>query len=949
MTEREKEFELEEKNFKIISSSFIYNYFLDMDRKYSPDYYLTTIMRFSILEKILSEYFFKFSKKKDYMIYPLLDFYSVNPSKKSLFISYLKYFIDIFDEQNPLFFYSELSKELLRILKNEDTSNMKFEENILKIEFLLAWHIENNFLPKNILENFGMICNDNIYLNKGITNYIYSVNSIHIMCKFLESLEKQNICINMKRNAELIDDYFCSEKVYYYYCDNKGIKKLRCGNFIKYLIEQLDNRVNKYKNSKVNVFEIENYILLSLFFINYSITNYPFYLNKEPEISEIFELLEKYKTFPCPISNYCNHVCENIVNENYFQGISFLNKLRQMYYIDLLDKNVTHINVSDFRYTLIINSNEWENRHNDGSDKYFDLLKFLSFLIEKPKKCPNKKLYLKEILIKILISIALNSNQKVDEDKFKSLYLHYWPNYKALDSSNNNINDIKDKDKIKSSLDKILKLLDIGFDQTINDFDKEINILADKIINLSQQENKNDNGTLFNDNYLLPIDSMRNYLKPEFSEIKKIYRGVNNEYHALDLYDIYINRFKYIVNTYFPYLLKDSDDPLIQNNLNIIRNNFFENFRLNILLIEEQNTINDLIENFQKKIFDIDINKIISNEEFNNFWSLFTDDKKYIIPKFILYLVPSYDNYSLNPFRILFENDTLNDYYAYLSEYIANNDYIYKNIVFMPFASTCDEDNNFQKEINNLKMTEIFNNNENEEPFNNIDLKTCYSFLKKPLDIYMGESNGIFNLNLFKISLNKDTISKVIWKNIDILDKNNDNSRVTKITMKCVDYMGLEKKENIEINIGNNNFHLKLFNLFFKNNIPFNYNMSSNNGWLETFLDDKYDTNINPDFLNFSKFLEKNKENKFYGENNMPQNDIETRYKNYKVKEILIESNSPSISIKCDDYEELTYDEKIDLTMDKKNNGELKLKIKIEAFKVNDENYRLPVATFINI
>ena len=94
-----------------------------------------------------------------------------------------------------------------------------------------------------------------------------------------------------------------------------------------------------------------------------------------------------------------------------------------MYYIDLLDKNVTYINVNDFRYTLIINSNEWENRHNDGSDEYFDLLKFLSFLIEKPKKCPNKKLYLKEFLIKILISIALNSNQKVDEDKFKSLYL----------------------------------------------------------------------------------------------------------------------------------------------------------------------------------------------------------------------------------------------------------------------------------------------------------------------------------------------------------------------------------------------------------------------------------------------------------------------------------------------------------------------------------------------
>ena len=293
MTEREKEFELEEKNFKIISSSFIYNYFLDIDRKYSSDYYLTSIFRFSLLEKIISDFFFKFNQKKDYMIYPILDYYSSNPDQKSLFISYLKYFIDIFDEHNPLYFYSELSKEFLRILKNDDISNLKFEENILKIEFLLAWHIENNFLPNNIIENFGMICNDNIYLNKGITNYIYSINSIHTMTKFLQILEKQNICIKMQENPGLIDDYFCSEKVYYYYCDQKNIKKLRCGNFIKYLIEQLNNSTNKYKNSKVNVYEIENYIMFILYLINYSITNFPFYLNKEPEISEVFELMEK--------------------------------------------------------------------------------------------------------------------------------------------------------------------------------------------------------------------------------------------------------------------------------------------------------------------------------------------------------------------------------------------------------------------------------------------------------------------------------------------------------------------------------------------------------------------------------------------------------------------------------------------------------------------------------
>lgn len=125
--------------------------------------------------------------------------------------------------------------------------------------------------------------------------------------------------------------------------------------------------------------------------------------------------------------------------------------------------------------------------------------------------------------------------------------------------------------------------------------------------------------------------------------------------------------------------------------------------------------------------------------------------------------------------------------------------------------------------------------------------------------------------------------------------------------------------------------------------------MNSNNGWLEMFLDDKYDNIENEKILNFSSFLEKNKETRFYEENNMPQTDIETRYKNYKVKDILIESNSPSIVVRCDDYEDLGYYEKIDLTTNKKNNGELKLKIKVEVFKVNDSEYTLPIATFVNI
>ena len=940
-----EQFEEEEKNFKIISDSFIYKNILDIDRKYTKEFYLSSIMRFSIIERILSDYIFQFDKNsKDYLLYPLLDFYSENPQKKSLFNSYLKYFINNYEEDNPLFFYAELSKEFIRLLKNEDISKIKFEENILKIEFLLAWHLENNFFPKNILENFDYETKDNIYLNKGITNYIYSIYSVDVVNKFLEILEKQNLCTRIEGNLELINDYFCTEKVYYYYCDNSGNKKLSCGNFVKYLIEQLNSRLNKFQNRKVNNFEIENYIMINLFFINNVITNYPFYLNKEPEIVEIFKLIDKYKSWPYPISNYCNHLIENIINENSFQGISVLNKLRQTYYIDLLDNDITNIDIKDFRYTLIINSNEWEKRHSDGKDTYFNLLKFLKYLIERPRKRKDKKLILKEMIIKIIITILFNSNQQITEESIKNIYKHYMPDYKSL--HDNNI--IDEKEKIKGALDKILKIIDVGFDKSINDFDKEINILSDKIINLGKLNVQDDTTNILNNEFLLPIDSMRNYLKPEYCEIKKLYRGVNNEYQALDLFDIYIKQFKHIVNTYFKYFLKDSDDPMIQTNLNIIRNNFFDNFRINILLVEEQNTINDFIENIQKKVLN-EINKKISEEEFQNFWSLFVDDKKEIIPKYIIYLVPSYDSNESNPFRILLGDD-LKDYETYLSEYIAKNDYIYKNIIFMPFASTCDEEENFQKELNKIinDKKSIDNNNDNAL-FNNIDIKTIYSFLKKPLDIYLGDSNGIFNLDLYKITINENIVEKIFWKNIDIIDKNNDTSRITKLTMTCVDYLGIEKKDKIEINLGNSNFHIKLFNLFFKNNVPFNYNMNSNNGWLEMFLDDKYDSIENEKILNFASFLQKNKETRFYEENNLPQVDIETRYKNYKVKDILIESNSPSIVIRSDDYEDLRYNEKIYLGDNKKNIGKLRLKIKIEMFKVNDKKYTLPIATFVSI
>ena len=274
--------EEEEKNRKIISESFIPKFFLDIDRKYGVDFYLTGIMRFSIFEKVLTNYLFQFNRElKDYSLSPLFESLAEDEKRKSLFITYLNYFMEMFEEDNPLFFFAELSKEFMRILKKEeDISSLKFDDCILKIEFLLAWHFENNFYPKSIFEHFEMMCNDNIYLHKGITNYIYSINSLDTIEKFLKIFEKQNLCTRIENGLESIRDLFCSEKIYYFYCDQSAKKKLVCGNFVKYLIQQLNTKIDRFKNNKVNSYEIENYIMMNLYMINKVITNYSFYLYK---------------------------------------------------------------------------------------------------------------------------------------------------------------------------------------------------------------------------------------------------------------------------------------------------------------------------------------------------------------------------------------------------------------------------------------------------------------------------------------------------------------------------------------------------------------------------------------------------------------------------------------------------------------------------------------------
>ena len=58
-------------------------------------------------------------------------------------------------------------------------------------------------------------------------------------------------------------------------------------------------------------------------------------------------------------------------------------------------------------------------------------------------------------------------------------------------------------------------------------------------------------------------------------------------------------------------------------------------------------------------------------------------------------------------------------------------------------------------------------------------------------------------------------------------------------------------------------------------------------------MDDKYNKEEVDKFCNYNSFIKLNNETKYYEECNLPKTDIENRFKNYKIRRLYIETNSP--------------------------------------------------------
>ena len=957
--------EEEESNTKELigeeDDNFIARFNLQQKEMYSKEKYLIGTMRFSIFERILTRYLFQ-STSKEFTLYPFLEDVQSIPEQIKSLEARMKYCSNNYDKENPLYFFGQLSKEILRLLKEDDLSLMKFDKYILKTEFLLAWHFENNFFPTHIDQKMGIDFYDNLYLQKGKTNYVYSVECLNTIEQFMKVFERQNLSTRIENEFPMIRNLFCSEKIYYFYCDKLQREKLPSGNVIKYLLDQIKLKLKEFNNSKVKNYDLENFFMMNFYIINRILQNFPFYLYKKPELLEIYNCLKPLKNWPHPVGTTCNNIIEKIISECTFQGINLLNKIREIYYIDALDGNINLVETKYFRGILVLYPGEWEVRYNLNKENStsFNIIKFYKRLKTKSQKEHRQKMLLRELIVKLFITILFNSKQNFNDDTFKNIYTKFLPNYRSLyenekqkeseedeeedENNENKINinkEIKKKNNIykevfgiiKPSLDKLLKIIDVGMDKIIEDFNNEINIIAKKLtlVTGGKSKNNDEDETILDSKAFLPISSFRSYLKPLYVDIKKLNK-LNLD--SFDLYEYYTKTFRSVVEKYFPYFLKKTGDQDIDKNTRVLKKNFLNNFRLNILLVEEEGTINDFLDNMYNKILK-ELNKVVSNEDFDELWINFVHKRTEVIPKFILHIVPNYDDFKKNPFRIIDSNENMQNDPTYLSEFIASVDHVYKNIVFMPFASSCDPI--FHNYFINCQLDD-----KNVMKFPSLD--TMYSFLKKPLDYYLGDSNGILNLDIYQITINDTNKHKqLFWKNLEIICTDN---KPCKLDLILVDKLGLQNDSYFEINV-DGNYMMKIFNIFFKKNLPFNYNMTSNNGWLELFLDDKYNKAEVESFCNYNTFVKINNETKYYEEFNLPKTEIENKFRNYKIKKICIETNSLNILIKYDDNYIFEYKDKFQL--DKIRKGNYQININIEPFVFNEINYQLPVATFTTI
>ena len=193
--------EKEINNKSLLKSTFISRFNIPYKEIYSKERYLTVIMRNSIIEKLFTKFFFQ-NETKNFDLYPLIENLKKKEDLLKKFQERLNLFHGIYKKGEPLYLLSEVSDEISKLLK-EDLSNIKIDKYIIKIEYLLSQHFENNFYGYQIEHHMNNNFFNSMYLQKEITNFNYSIESLNSIFKFLNIFEKQSLSTKIENEFPL--------------------------------------------------------------------------------------------------------------------------------------------------------------------------------------------------------------------------------------------------------------------------------------------------------------------------------------------------------------------------------------------------------------------------------------------------------------------------------------------------------------------------------------------------------------------------------------------------------------------------------------------------------------------------------------------------------------------------------------------------------------------------
>lgn len=831
----------------------------------NKDFCVKSLIRNSVLEKIITRFMFQYKvSNTEYSLTQILNY--IKEVTENTEISEetgkrVKVFLDeIFKQtkndrqqqgkQYPLSIYSKIVTSILTFPKQHQQNNDYGLENCVKIEKLLQEHIDVNFFS---LRTEGKKIDNDFFNEQYVkcvnerTDHNYSVTSFFTLLGIMKKLEQHNVQVN--DNEIFQEDGLMTEKKLQIF--ERQLKKTtfsfnKIVNVVEYFIQ--NGHVKKLLNqlyspeSIYNNYEIEQKLCLSLFLIKKLIQDYSFYFSKQ-ELENILIEVKKFKDFPIPIGSLGMELFEILVNELYFQGITVINKLRNLYLIDSLDTTVTSLLPKHFNPVFVV-------YYEDESIKQ-DVTRILGYTIERlnfnnnaqyQRTSLKEELVPREFLVKIFLTIVRNSTFPVNNSILEYIIKKFMSQKKGdygaknLEDADTSMQEDKSKkqDNTYTSIKKLLRILDIGLDKNHEEFMEDIHYISEPLVGL-------------NESYMMggskvtthPITEFRDYLVPVLEYSNKVV--VEIEYNVnsggmFNLYTTFLSSFTLLYNNYFIYLDdEENDSNEVLQSKQKKRENIFKQFNLKLMLFEDKKVLNHVLDQLATIEKSIDT---IENSKDWAFWKKFISKKSDFDVRTLLYIVPNIDN-----IEEVFPK-VADKCRPYLSEYIASNDHVYYTMVFYPWLC--------KKDFCNMQLVEKLSEFCSEKyDFKCADEADLHSMFLDPLYLYTTDADKVLNVYLYKVvSMTNNFSDKYFWRCVEIdffPPRQGDSTEKKKkieysynitaeITLYCVDALGLEFKDNkVTIKI-TNPVELKIYNIFSKKESPMHYNNTSNNTWLEVYL-----------------------------------------------------------------------------------------------------------------